>query len=83
MSKPNSFSDHLDAILQVPLVDTSFLVMDVYKVTNFPILHSALQKPFCYSVYGEYMALLFNGIYVTIPLECDMLACVFTRGHTY
>ena len=53
----------------------------MYQVVNLPILHSALQNIFHYSVKCEYLALSSDGDYATIPSECDMLTCIFTRGH--
>ena len=61
---PIVFDDHL--FIQVPLVDKS-LIMNVYKVYNLPILHPTLQKTFCYSVAGQYVALSSDSDYVTIP----------------
>ena len=40
-----------------------------------------LFKTFCYSVEGEYLALSSDVDCATIPSECDMLICVFTKGH--
>ena len=42
---PIFFEDHLVIILPVPLVD-KFLVLNVYKIYKFPILHHILQKAF-------------------------------------
>ena len=39
------------------------------------------RRHFHYSVEGEYLALTSDGDYATIPVEYDMLACVFTREH--
>ena len=72
------FDDHLVIILQVPLVD-EFLIINVYKVSNLPILHPALQKTFLFLVEGEKLAFSSDGACATIPSECDMLTSMFTR----
>ena len=40
-----------------------------------------LQKTFCYSVKADYLILSSHGEYATVPSECDMLTCVFTKEH--
>ena len=75
-----SFDDHLVIILQVPLVSNS-LFMNGNKVYNLFILHPTLQNTFHYSAEGEYMVLLSDDDYATIPSEYDMFTCVFTRVH--
>ena len=80
LNKSNSCYNHWVVILLVSLVDKS-LTMIVYKVYNLPALHPALQKIFHYSIEGEYLALSADGDYATIPIECDMLTCVYTAKH--
>ena len=40
-----------------------------------------MHKTFQYSVEGEYLALLSDGDYATLPSEKDMLICAITREY--
>ena len=62
------------------LADKS-LIMNVYKVYILPILQPALQKTFNYLVECECLALSPDDDYAIMPLEHDMLTCVFKRGY--
>ena len=64
---------------KVPFSDM-YIIMNVYKVYNLPILHPALKKAFCYSVEGEYHTPSSDGHYVTITLEYYRITCVLTEG---
>ena len=44
------------------------------------MLHPVFKRPFQYSLQGEYLGLLSDGDYATIPSEQGCLICVFTKG---
>ena len=55
--------------------------MNVYKVYNSQILHPAFQKTFQYSIEGGCLTFSFDGEYVILPPESDILTCVVTKGY--
>ena len=80
---PIVFGDHLVIILQVPLVDKSFVMTmsNVHNLAILPMLHPTLWKTFHFSLESEYLALSSNVAYTIIPSECAMQTSVFTEGH--
>ena len=67
-------------ILTVPLVDQS-LHMNLYKVHNLPILHSTLHVHAQYEIEGSYLAMVMDGMFITLPTALDVKLCLMTNGH--
>ena len=72
--------DYLMLILTVPLVDQS-LQMNLYKVHNLPMLHPTLNVHAQYELEGTYLAILMEGMFVSLPTALDVKLCLVTNGH--
>ena len=79
---PIVLEDYLMLILTVPLVDQS-LHMNLYKVHNLPMLHLTLHVHAQYEIEGSYLAIVMDGMFITLPTALDVRLCLMTNGHLY
>ena len=77
---PIVLDDYLMLILTVPLVDQS-LHMDLYKVHNLPMLHPDLHVHAQYEIEGSYLAIVMDGMFITLPTALDVRLCLMMNGH--
>ena len=77
---PIVLDDYLMLILTVPLVDQS-LHMNLYKVHNLPMLHPTLNVHVQYELEGSYLAMMMEGMFITLPAALDVKLCLVTNGH--
>ena len=77
---PIILDDYLMLILTVPLVIQS-LHMDLYKVHNLPMLHPTLHVHAQYEVEGSYLAIVMDGMFITLPTALDVRLCLMMNGH--
>ena len=72
--------DYLMLILTVPLVDQS-LQMNLYKVHHLPMLHPTLNMHAQYEIEGTYLAMLMEGMFISLHSALDVKLCLITNGH--
>ena len=72
---PVVLEDRLMVIMIIPLVDNS-LDVNLFLVHNLPMLHPQLGVQAEYELEGEYLAILFYGMYATIPKAMDIKLCI-------
>ena len=77
---PIVLQDYLMLILTVPLLDQS-LQMDLYKVYNLPMLHPTLNVHAQYEIEGTYLAMLMEGMFISLPSTLDIKLGLMTNGH--
>ena len=77
---PIVLEDYLMLILTVPLIDQS-LHMDLYKVHNLPMLHLTLYVHAQYEIEGSYLAMVMDGMFITLPTALDVRLCLMMNGH--
>ena len=67
-------------LLTVPLVD-QLLHMNLYKVHNLPMLHLTLNVHAQYELEGPYLAMMMEGMFITLPTALDVKLCLVMNGH--
>ena len=77
---PIVLEDCLMLILTVPLVDQS-LQMNLYKIYNLPMLHPILHVHAQYELESSYIAMVMDGMFVTLPTTLDVRLCLMMNGH--
>ena len=77
---PIVLEDCLMLILTIPLVDQS-LQMNLYKVYNLLMLHPILHVHAQYELESSYLAIIMDGIFITLPTALDVRFCLMTNGH--
>ena len=77
---PTVLDNYLMLILTVPLVDQS-LHMNLHKVHNLPMLHPTLNVHVQYELEGSYLAMMMEGMFITLPTALDVKLCLVTNGH--
>ena len=76
---PIVLDNYLMLILTVPLVDQS-LHMDLYKVHNLPMLHVTLHVHAQYEIEGSNLAIVMDGIFITLPTALDVRLWLMMNG---
>ena len=77
---PIVLEDYLMLILTVPLIDQSFH-MNLYKVYNLPMLHPMLHVHAQYEIKHSYLAIVMDGMFITLSTVLDVKLCLMTNGH--
>ena len=77
---PIVLEDYLMLLLTVPLLDQS-LHMNLYKEHNLPMLHLTLHVHAQYEIEGSYLAMVMDGMFITLPTALDVRLCLMTNGH--
>ena len=72
--------DYLMLILTVPLIDQS-LQINIYKVYYLPMLHPTLHVHAQYEIEGTYLAILMEGMFISLPSTLDIKLCLMTNRH--
>ena len=77
---PIVLDDYLMLILTVPFINQS-LHMNLYKVHNLPMLHPTLNVHVQYKFEGSYLAMMMEGMFITLPTALDVKLCLVMNGH--
>ena len=77
---PIVLEDCLMLMLTVPLVDQS-LQMNLYKVYNLLMLHPILHVHAQYELESSYLAIVMDGMFITLPTALDVRLCLMMNGH--
>ena len=77
---PIVLQDYLMLILTVLLIDQS-LQMNLYKIYNFSMLYPTLHVHAKYEIEGTYLAMLMEGMFISLPSTIDIKLCLMTIGN--
>ena len=55
--------------------------MNLYKMYNLPILHPMLHVHAQYQIEGTYLAMLMDGMFISLPSTLDVKLCLTTNRH--
>ena len=77
---PIILQDYLMLILTVPLVG-QYLMMELYKVYNLPMLHPTLHMHAQYEIKGTYLATLMEVMFISLPSTLDVKLCFMTNRY--
>ena len=74
------FDGHLAIIIQILWVDRS-LKMNIYGAFNLPVIHPKHQKSLQYILKWNYLAIISDEDYATLPSGQNVIVCTLKKWH--